>query len=257
MRTLIIYLSLLSIVFTSCQDVIDLNLDSTTPVIVIQGNIYNTSGPYTIKISQTVDFDASNVYPAVSGATVIISDNHGTVDTLAEQDSGTYVTSKITGIEGYTYSLTVVINGETYSATSTMPNVVPIDSIYTEDAVIGTGKQVTVKFSDPADITNYYKFILFNNGTMDTDYSVMNDELVSGETFEYSFILSKDDGYNSGDLITIWLESIDKGVYDYFRTEGNSGSQSTSPANPISNISNGALGYFNACSYSSASINIP
>jgi hypothetical protein len=43
------------------------------------------------------------------------------------------------------------------------------------------------------------------------------------------------------------LQSIDKGVYDYFRTAGNDGNQSASPSNPISNIDNEALGYFNAC----------
>ena len=52
----------------------------------------------------------------------------------------------------------------------------------------------------------------------------------------------------TGDEIIVWMESIDKGVYEYFRTAGRDGGQSSSPSNPTSNISNGALGYFNACS---------
>jgi hypothetical protein len=63
-----------------------------------------------------------------------------------------------------------------------------------------------------------------------------------------------DNKLKAGDEVTIWLESVDKYVYEYFRTEGSEGWQSASPANPTSNISNGALGYFNACSVRTISI---
>ena len=52
----------------------------------------------------------------------------------------------------------------------------------------------------------------------------------------------------AGDSIKVWLECIDHGVFEYFRTANRDGGHSTSPANPVSNITNGALGYFNACS---------
>jgi len=63
-----------------------------------------------------------------------------------------------------------------------------------------------------------------------------------------------DNKLEAGDEVTIWLESVDKYVYEYFRTESSEGWQSASPANPTSNISNGALGYFNACSVRTISI---
>jgi hypothetical protein len=57
-----------------------------------------------------------------------------------------------------------------------------------------------------------------------------------------------------GDTVTVWLETIDKGVFDYFRTAGSESGRNASPANPVSNISNGALGYFNASSVRKGSI---
>ena len=47
------------------------------------------------------------------------------------------------------------------------------------------------------------------------------------------------------------MNCVDKNVWGYYSTLGLSvtgnNPQSLSPANPVSNISNNALGYFNAC----------
>jgi hypothetical protein len=58
----------------------------------------------------------------------------------------------------------------------------------------------------------------------------------------------QDNKSETGDMVTIWLECADQYVFEYFLTAGREGGQSASPANPSSNISNGTLGHFNACS---------
>jgi|WetSurMetagenome_2_1015567.scaffolds.fasta_scaffold37702_4 hypothetical protein len=55
-------------------------------------------------------------------------------------------------------------------------------------------------------------------------------------------------------LSELWLECMDKFVYEYFRTAASECGQSALPANPTSNISNGTLGYFTACSVRTISI---
>jgi hypothetical protein len=246
---------LLIMVFSSCQKVINLDLNSASPQIVIEGNVYDQPGPYMVKISQTVNFDESNVYPPVTGATVEISDDAGNSEVLTESLSGTYITSALQGVAGRTYTLTVASKGKTYTATSTMPNPVNIDSIYLEKSMFGNEKLVSVNFNDPANINNYYHLIEFLNNKRQTGFNVTDDNLNQGKTISYSFMSA---GNNSklgiGDTVTVWLESIDKGVYEYFRTAGRDDGQSSSPSNPTSNISNGALGYFNACSVSTISI---
>lgn len=246
------------IIFPSCEKVIDLDLSTVSPQLIIQGNIYDEPGPYTVQISKTVDFYESSTYPPVTGATVIISDNHGTVDTLVENNPGIYMTTKIVGAPDYTYTLTAIVNEISYTANSTMNDAINIDTVYVEDAVFGHGKQVTSKFTDPSGIENYYRFVEYINNVQQTDFHVTSDELYDGENVEYS-ISSTDNDYeiSTGDSITIRLEPIDESVYDYFRTAGSGGSQSASPANPISNITNGALGYLSASSYRTYSIVVP
>jgi len=239
----------LIIVFSSCQKVINLDLNSASPQIVIEGNVYDQSGPYTVKISQTVNFDESNVFHPVTGATVEINDDAGNSEVLTESSSGTYCTSALQGIYGRTYTLTVTSKGKTYIASSTMPNPVNIDSIYLEKSMFGNEKFVSVNFNDPANINNYYRLVEFVNNERQTGFNVTDDNLNQGETIGYSFMTAGNDSkLGIGDTVIVWLESIDKGVYEYFRTAGRDAGQSSSPSNPTSNISNGALGYFNACS---------
>jgi hypothetical protein len=248
---IIIFIAIiLNLCVSSCQKVIDLELNTSSSQIVIQGNIYDHAGPYTVKISKSVNFDESNVYPAVIGAMVVISDNAGYSDTLTEASSGIYITSVLQGVPGRTYTLTVKTDGQTYTASSTMPYAVDINFIYMENSLFGNEKQVTIDFTDPANIDNYYRLIEFINNIQQDQFYTGSDKLYQGEEISYSIMSQDNDSkLESGDKVTIWLESIDKGVYEYFRQAGSDG-QSASPANPTSNISNGALGYFNACSVS-------
>jgi hypothetical protein len=253
---IIIFIAIiLSLCFSSCQKVIDLKLNTSSSQIVIQGNIYDENGPFTVKISKSVDFDKSNIYPAVIGAMVVISDNAGNSDTLTEVSSGIYITSVLRGVPGHTYTLTVKTDGQTYTASSIMPDAVEINSIYIENSLFGNEKQVTLDFSDPANIDNYYRLIEYVNNIQQDQIYAVSDKLYQGKEISYS-IMSQDskNKLETGDKVTIWLECMDKFVYEYFRTASREDGQSASPANPTSNISNGALGYFNACSVRAISI---
>ena len=61
----------------SCEKVIDVDLSSVEPQIVIDGTITDQPGPYTVKISKTGDYFNPGAFPAVTGASVTISDNRG------------------------------------------------------------------------------------------------------------------------------------------------------------------------------------
>ncbi len=59
-----------------CKKVIQIDLNSAAPRIVIEGNITDAPGPYQVWLSTTVNFSASNSYPPISGATVQITDSN-------------------------------------------------------------------------------------------------------------------------------------------------------------------------------------
>jgi hypothetical protein len=231
----------------SCEKVIQLDLKNSAPKIVIQGNIYDQSGPFTVKISNSAYFDASNNYPPVIGAKVVITDNMNQTEQLTESTPGNYVTSKLRGIPGRIYSLSVKNGNDNYIANSAMPYAVSMDSIYFSNSPFSGDKVTTVRFRDPPFTTNYYRMIYFINNVMQKQFYVVSDEFLQGAMIFYSLQARNSDiKLVKGDLVAVWLESVDHGVFEYFRTAGNDDENSASPANPVSNISNGALGYFNA-----------
>jgi hypothetical protein len=90
--------------------------------------------------------------------------------------------------------------------------------------------------------------IYFINKVQQKEFYVLDDELFQGSSIFYSLHpRGSDTKLLKGDSVTVWLETVDPGIYKYFRSAGSEGGASASPANPASNISNGALGYFNAC----------
>ena len=239
----------LILTFVSCERVIQLDLKNSTPKIVIQGNIYDQPGPYIVKISNSVNFDASSNYPPVSGAKVVISDNFGQNEVLSETTAGSYLTSKLRGVPGRIYSLSVKTGDETYLSSATMPYAVAMDSIYFSKSLFSGEKLTTIRLLDPPFTVNYYRFVYFINNVQQKVFYVLDDELFQGASIRYALLSRGSDiKLAKGDLVSVWLESIDHGVYEYFRTAGSDEGESASPANPVSNISNGALGYFNACS---------
>jgi len=243
----------------SCQKVIQLNLNTSPTQIVIQGNVYDQAGPDTVKITNSVRFDQSNVYPAVTGAKVTISTNLGESEVLTEITSGVYITSKLPGVPGRTYTLTVVTAGQTYTSISTMPYAVKIDSIYLKNSTFGKNKEATIKFQDPANVKNYYRVIEFVNNVKQNQFNVINDKVFEGKITNYVIrgAVDKDIALKTGDKVSVWLESLDPDAYEYFRTAITDSRESATPTNPVSNINNSALGYFNACSVRKITLVIP
>src|ERR1035437_6444784 len=144
---------------SSCQKVININLNSASPQIVVQGNLSNQPAPYTVQLSQTVNFSDPNTFPPVSGIKMIINDNFGNSDTLKESPAGIYTGTKLIGTPNRTYTLIFSAMGKSYTSVSTMPSPVNIDSLSITKSLFGKKKQVSVTFNDPAGIPNYYRLV--------------------------------------------------------------------------------------------------
>ena len=87
------------------------------------------------------------------------------------------------------------------------------------------------------------------NGREIPNVLVFEDRLSDGRYIEQP--LFNDSAYlQPGDTLQMSMYCVDKNVYSYLfsliSVTGNNSFQSATPANPISNISNGALGYFSA-----------
>ena len=255
------------LILSSCTKVIDIDLNSVSPQLVIEGNISDLPGPYFVRLSKTVNFNKTNLFPPLSGAIVKISDNTGNSEILTETSHGLYSASLIQGTPGRTYELTVISEEKVYKAISTMPVAVNIDTLTIQEFCNGiqgasTGniiaKYINVQFYDPLEINNYYRFIQIFNGVPQDDIFLIDDQLHNGQTIS-NLLAHTRNSFQPEDTVTVLLQRFDKGVYEYFRTlsQLRSAELSSAPSNPLSNFSNGALGYFSAYSVRSKTIVIP
>ncbi|MDT3740907.1 MAG: DUF4249 domain-containing protein [Candidatus Kapabacteria bacterium] len=262
----IFFLIAIAIMFNSCEEVINVELNNAAPQIVIEGVVTDRDGPYTIKISKTGNYFEPNVFPPVTGAVVVISDNTGNTDSLIETTAGSYQTTKLKGVIGNTYNLTVNIDGKEYKSFSTMLSPTFIDSLtykFNPNTGPGQGKNggydLHCYFKDKPEIRDYALLKLYVNGKKDDSYFLYTGKYNSSEFVDYNRFRQR---FQKNDTVKIELMNIEPSAYDYFSTlnnimagEGMRGIVSTgTPANPNTNISNGALGYFTAYSVQSDSV---
>ena len=178
---------------------------------------------------------------------ISITDDLGSSYPLTETKAGTYINNDLVGVPGHTYNLTVNIEGKTYTAASTMPLQVPLDTLLFEQIVFGNETIWIVKpqYTDPAGFGNYYKFIETINGTRYPNIWVWDDALTNNGVSTRPLIQT-DSSINLNDTIEVEMQCIDRNVFRYFTALINVQSNATTPVNPDSNISGGTLGYFSA-----------
>lgn len=237
--------------FSSCEKVIDLNLKASAPQLVIEGGIINTAHVPTVRISRSVGFDEPSSFPGVSGATVKITSGTTPV-LLTEVSPGVYQGQAVIGRSGRTYSLQVDVEGQTYKASSTMPNQVFIDSVAIEEQSFQgkIDKTVVVYYADPPNVKNQYRFILNVNGQLVKEVFARNDQFNDGRTVRVA-LYQDDIDVKSGDKIDLEMQCIDEPIYTYwftFSKQGGNGmgNGSVAPTNPPNNFDKPVLGYFSA-----------
>ena len=258
------FLFVLAFLFYSCEEVIEIDLNSAGPKIVIEGTVTDQPGPYIVTVTKTTDYYNPGNYPTVSGALVSIADDNGFFEELVETADGIYQTDSLQGTSGRTYTLTVAAEGQTYSAISFMPPPTEIDSLFYEESEDGVrprdkeGYDLILKFTDEPGVEDFKRIKIYRNGKLQDGYFLYNGRLSDGNEIEYDRIHID---IELNDYIFAELLSIDEATYEYYSTLGNaiasSGGnkiQTKIPGNPISNLSGGALGYFGAFTVRSDSV---
>ena len=246
---------------SACQKVIDLKLDSSAPQLVIEGNLTDQNGSQVVTISKSVSFLATDTFPPVSGATVSISDSTGIPNILTEKAPGVYVIFPYQGFYGHTYTLTVNVNGKTYTASSTMPMPVQLDSLGAKNDDIGKKnlRTIVVNYKDTPKVANQYRFILtINKAEVNTIFT--NDDSFTDGRYVREELFQTGLDIHHGDTARVEMQCIDRNIYKYWfslsQQENNGPGGGITPSNPPSNINNGALGYFSAHTVSNSAITV-
>ncbi|MBV9986662.1 MAG: DUF4249 domain-containing protein [Chitinophagaceae bacterium] len=267
----------------SCEKTINITPDQQTPKLVVEAQIENGQPP-AVALSNSLNY-FTELDPATLSASYVhnarITINDGFRDhTLQEYSllvNGTrlyyYSTNQLSpatsmyGIEGYTYRMTIEVNGQSYTSTTTIPSLTKrIDSLWWKTAPFQPDSSKVVlmaRVTDPPGLGNYIRyFTRVGQGDYDPGYnSVYDDQIIDGKTYDVQIDqgVSKNskqrrDDYayfRRGDTVTVKHCNIDKASFDFWRTWEFSyqslGNPFSSPGKVKGNISNGALGSF--CGY--------
>ncbi|MEN9919613.1 MAG: hypothetical protein RL662_2049 [Bacteroidota bacterium] len=235
--------------FTACEKEIHVDLHSVEPRLVIEGLIVKDSLAK-VTLTKTKDFDSDNIFQPITDAVVTISDDKGNYEVLKADQSGVFRSVAFIGKVNTKYNLKVVYAGNEYTSTSTMPQLVVIDTIKLYDIPSFGYPVPLIEFQDPIDGTaHYYKSTLHINGVR-RDIGGETTDTRNREGLLIQRILpvfDKDEStkprLQKGDTILVELQAIDKGVHDFFESLAQISSSET---NPTTNIMGGALGYFSA-----------
>jgi hypothetical protein len=270
-----IYTLIMMIVTLSCDEVIQLDPEQTDQKIVIEALVTDDPDLNYVRITSNVDFYYQGKIPGISGASILVLDEIGNVYDFVEYDtpnpdsSGYYFPQlAFTGIINNTYTLDVTLNGITYSATEPMLPNFELDSLSVrkdpdpgqDDIEDNLLYNVLFYGFEPQETKDYYYFEFFANDELlrnDADVFISDDIFLAGKISGLEFPFN----YALGDSATIRVFSISRKVYLFYSelasVLGNDGGMfSPPPANPLTNLSNGALGVFQVSSVKKKSIRV-
>jgi hypothetical protein len=239
-------------------------LDEADSEIVIEAPLQNGPQDFTVRVSKTGAYFGSNTNPTVSNAVVQLSDDQGNFYPVPSIGNGLYQAA-VTGVVNRLYTLSVTVDGESYSAQSFMLPGVDLDSL-SQEYVAETSfsdeyYDVFMRFQEPGGVDNYYRFVNYVNGVetpINEDLMVLDDKIFDGG---YAKLPVFNVDFDPGDTVLIELRHLNEASFDYFNSLFDilnvTGGASAAPGNPISNWNNGALGHFSAFSVDTASIILP
>jgi hypothetical protein len=253
MKKIFFLISFCATLLIGCDKEISLVLDNNEPVLVIDGSITDQVGPYFVQLSMTSPINNPTRVIGVNNARVIITDQAGIKDSLEFVSNGLYQTKKIRGTEGGTYNLEVMVDQKKYTASTSMPKKVNLDSLRINTFPFNGEIRYSIipVYLDPITLGNSYRFIQKINDTLDPTFHIFNDNLNNGKVNQRP-LRGGDDKLKikPRDNVFVEMQCISNTSYIYYNSldqqSGAGPGGGTAPSNPPSNIVGGALGIFSA-----------
>jgi len=249
----------LLLILSSCEDLIDIDLNSADPKVVIVAEINNEDKTHEVTVTKTVNFDDEKPNDPVNDAVVFIRLGNGRIYNFNSAGNGKYTTTNLPLAVGETYNLVVVVDGEEYTATTKLLAYIEIDSIgvtieniFNEDYYF-----INLKFNDPDGESNYYKYSMSINGKPFKFNAAFSDKFNNGNEVTHQ-LGGNDNGneINPGDHLLIRRQIVTKEVFNFWSEYTMTNPGSAAPGNPTSNISNGGMGYFSVSNVKDYTVDI-
>lgn len=247
--------------FLSCEEVVDIDLNTAESKLVIDATIKNISYNC-IRITKTTGYFEENI-PFVDNAEVSIIDANGNNYNFEHSEQGLYC-GEFLPEANIDYTLVVVYDNDVYSSTTQLVSTVEIDFIEQNNNGGFSGEDIEMKvfFSDPVEEDNFY-FLEFESSDVNI-FDARSDEFFDGNTIFFTF---SDEKLEAGDEVNITLNGVNGSAYNYLftllqQTNSTNGPFGTQPATVRGNIVNETVpddfpyGYFRISEVSAVNITV-
>ncbi len=253
--------TLFLIVFASCEDPIDVRVDSGEPKLVIDAFVNDLHEPQRIRLTQSIPyFNAPGSEPPVSGATVVLIDTSNTrLFLFADSGNGNYVWNPNPALGdtltvGKTYALVVIEGMDTLIGFSTLNPTAKIDSLFIvnetgDNPGFTPGKYVELAANDLPGTGNVYWIKTWYNDTFRNGIFDMNlayDQAGSPNSAQdgglfiwpirYGAINDFSKPYRAGDKVRVEIHSLSPETYYWLNLIRNENQNGGLFATPPSNI---------------------
>nr|WP_042294085.1 DUF4249 family protein [Nonlabens ulvanivorans] len=233
---------MISIGLLSCEDVIELDLNNSTPKLVIDAALELQEDGFTeatVLLTRSSSFYQEEI-AYVDNASVVVTDPTGTNHVFTLTDSGLYKNVTLNILDGETYTLTIIDGTETYTATQEFISTVPYTRVeQSEITGFGDFTEISGYFNDPAGIDNYYLFEYID--AYNTEVDISDDEFSDGNEALTAFFM---EDLPVGTMVTLTIKGIDRRGFTFYDTliqqtaDGGGGPFDTQPATVRGNIIN-------------------
>ncbi|HNP19907.1 MAG TPA: DUF4249 domain-containing protein [Fulvivirga sp.] len=253
----------------ACEETVQLDLKNSEPIVVVEGLVTNELKNHYIKVSKSVNFYDSNNSTKITNAMVTVTDGEDAFNYVhnpnnKDDEQGTYYSAiPYAGQVGKTYTLNVVAEGKTYTAVDILHPVANIDSLTVrfdpdefenpEEGMEDYYYEVLFYAHEPQETKDFYLFKFYRNDTLiydtETDIYFSDDDLLGEEING----LPTASFYKIGDMAKVEMYSISNAGFIYYNDlvnllNNDGGMFGSPPVNPRTNITGGALGFFQASS---------
>jgi hypothetical protein len=275
MKYIILFLLPLFTLF-SCDEPVKLDPNQSVSRVIIEGQVTDQPGYQYVKVSRSGGFYETGKTPRITNALVVVKDDIGNEYSFLhnpknKSDSVGYYLPAVAfkGEIGRTYQLTVNVDDELYEAEDKMFNITSVDSLSYQvneeerDDPEDEGKfyEVLLYAKEPQQTKDYYLFKFYRNDSLkvqeDTEIYFADDEIL-GESIDG---VSSPIFFAPGDLARVEMYSISRTAFVFYTDLQNllnsdGGLFSQPPSNSRTNLSNGALGFFQASALNISSVEI-
>uniref|UniRef100_UPI00321664A2 DUF4249 domain-containing protein n=1 Tax=uncultured Draconibacterium sp. TaxID=1573823 RepID=UPI00321664A2 len=251
-----ILILLLAFLVISCEELIDIELNSVSPKLVAEG-VIEQEQPAWLRLSYTSDYFSKDTTIYYKHSTVTITDENGNSELLQYEGEGLYRGKEILGQSNTIYTLSFTEGKNSYQASSTLYPPITIKEVGFIRTRIQTLEEnrtaykINIIYKNNPNEENYYLFRFYINEKLQNDWNTLanssyypNDSHLVYQPARVYF--------DKGDKVRVVAYTLDEATYNYYNQLNdllvNGFESASTPYNPMSNFGDEVLGYFSAWS---------